>query len=126
MGEEMGGERRASERFPMDFKVSVHDIGESGQVFLEGSVLHDVSGVGVSFLSKAPELYHAGQRLHISIILPGTDTLEARLEGDATVVRVDRIPKTAEVYIGVSMDDPLDFVSGIHLASSPDDSGHSS
>jgi PilZ domain len=126
MDKKRDGERRASERFPMDFKVSVHDVRESGQVFLEDSVLHDVSGVGVSFLSKAPELYHAGQRLHISIILPGTETLEARLEGNATVVRLGHTTETAEAYIGVSMDDPLDFIAGIHLVSSPDDPGRGS
>ncbi|HXH64140.1 MAG TPA: PilZ domain-containing protein [Mariprofundaceae bacterium] len=119
-----GEDRRASQRFAMDFKVSIHDVREGGLSFLEESVLHDVSGVGVSFLSKMPELYHAGQRLHISIILPGTDNLEARLEGNATVVRIGQAAATG-VFVGVSMDDPLDFVSGAHRqVSSPGDSGH--
>lgn len=107
-----GTERRASQRFAMDFKISIYDH-ENGRRFLEDSVLHDVSGVGISFLSRSPQLYQTGQRLHICIVLPGTDTLEARLEGDASVVRVD-VHAESTASIGLAMDDPLDFVAGMY------------
>lgn len=122
MVQENDAERRESERFAMDFKISIHDIHEGGQSFLEDAVLRDVSGVGVSFLSRMSERYHPGQRLYISIVLPGTDHLEARLEGNATVVRIGQITD-GRAFVGVSMDEPLDFVSAARRSPPADDSG---
>jgi hypothetical protein len=122
MVQENGPERRASERFAMDFKVSVHEIRDGSRSFLEDSVLRDVSGVGIGFLTHRPETYHVGQRLHVTIILPGTDRLEARLEGDATVVRVAQDTEKG-MFVGVSMDDPLDFIAGMHRMSAQNDPG---
>ena len=76
-----GSEHRSSQRFAMDFKISVYIEQDGSQRFVEDSILQDVSIDGIGFLSRSPRLYHIGQRLHVSIGLPGTDTLEARLEG---------------------------------------------
>ena len=122
MVQENGPERRESERFAMDFKVSIHEVRDGKQSFLEDSVLHDVSGVGICFLTRRSEMYRPGQRLHVTIILPGTDRLEARLEGDATVVRVARDPERG-MFVGVSMDKPLDFIAGVHRMSARNDPG---
>ena len=40
---------------------------------------------------------------------PGTDMLEARMEGRATVIRVDEADADGRTLVGVSMDDVLDF-----------------
>jgi hypothetical protein len=122
MAQEKDTERRTSERFAMEFIISIHRIHDDGEIFLENTVLHDVSGGGISFLSHMPHTYHPGQRLHISIILPGTDHLEARLEGNATVVRIGHMD--AGMYVGASMDEPLDFISAVHQASLAGNSGH--
>jgi hypothetical protein len=117
-----GGNRRDYERFAVGFKVSIFDMREPGQQLLEESVLKDVSGGGVGFLSRSPGLYHPGQRLRISIILPGTDVLDARLEGNATVAWVDEERSdTKGVSVGISVDDLLDF--GRTTRSATDDQG---
>jgi len=108
-----GSEHRSSQRFAMDFKISVYIEQDGSQRFVEDSILQDVSIDGIGFLSRSPQLYHVGQRLHVSIVLPGTDTLEARLEGDATVVRMDAYAEST-TSIGLLMDNPLDFISGMH------------
>ena len=80
------------------------------------------SGGGMSFLSRSPGLYHPGQRLHIKITLPGTDVLDARLQGNATVAWVsEEHSDTQGVSVGVSMDDLLDFRSSTRSAA--DDHG---
>lgn len=119
MDQEKDAERRAKERFSIHFKVSIFDIGEAGRHFLEESELHDVSGDGLSFLSHSPQMYQVGQRLHVSIVLPGTDRVDARLEGNATVAWVNPSPE-AMVSVGLAMDDPLDFISGTHRLHQPE------
>lgn len=101
--------RRAYDRFALDLKVRVCAPGGDGRQMLEDSVLRDVSGGGASFASRDPGRYHIGQRLRLVIMLPGTDRIDARLEGFATVVHVDRPGADDAALIGVSMDDMLDF-----------------
>lgn len=108
--QESGGNRRDYERFAVGLIVRIFDTRESDQQCLEVSMLENVSGGGLGFLTRSPGLYYPGQRLHISIILPGTDVLDARLEGNATVAWVGEARSdTQDASVGVSMDDLLDF-----------------
>ncbi len=101
--------RRAFERYTLDLRVRVCVSGGDGRQMLEDSVLRDVSGSGASFASRDPGRYHIGQDLRLVIMLPGTDRIDARLEGGATVIRIDRPAADGAALIGVSMDDMLDF-----------------
>jgi hypothetical protein len=101
--------RRAYERFALDLKVRVHAAGGDGRQVLEDSVLRDVSGSGAAFPSRDPGRYHIGQRLLLVIQLPGTDRIDARLEGHATIIRIGGPGADDPALIGVTMDDMLDF-----------------
>lgn len=101
--------RRAYERYALDLKVRVYALAGDEAQMLEDSVLRDVSGGGASFASRDPARYHVGQRLQLVIQLPGTDRVDARLEGHATVVHIDKPAGGEQTLIGVSMDDMLDF-----------------
>jgi len=101
--------RRAYERYTLDLRVRVCVSGDDGRRMLEDSVLRDVSGSGASFASRDPGRYRVGQHLRLAIMLPGTDRIDARLEGHATVIRIGESGADGAALIGVSMDDMLDF-----------------
>lgn len=101
--------RRAYERFTLDLEVRVYALDDGGRRMLEDSVLCDVSGSGASFASRDARPYRIGQRLQLVIVLPGTDRLDARMEGEATVIRIDPPDADGAVLIGVTMDDMMDF-----------------
>lgn len=101
--------RRAYERYALDLKVRVYALVGDETQMLEESVLRDVSGGGVSFASRDPGRYHVGQPLQLVIMLPGTDRVDVRMEGQATVIRIDEPAGGDRALIGVSMDDMLDL-----------------
>lgn len=119
------GSRRAYERHTIEFEVEVSALDGAQREFMEMAVLRDVSGGGACFISTRPELYSEGQRLALAIYLPGTDQLDARMQGDATVVWIGApddaapggMPRTS---IGVCMDDLMTFEHIMQNMESPD------
>lgn len=51
--------------------------------------MEDVSGGGAKFLTKKYDMYFPDQLLDITILLPGTDEMEAHMKAKAIVVRID-------------------------------------
>jgi hypothetical protein len=82
-------ERRTDSRFQVDLLTEVTARGVDGEIFLEKTVLRNMSGGGASFLTTRGGRYYRGQQLNIRIDLPGTADVKACLEGSATVSRID-------------------------------------
>lgn len=105
-------EHRQFERFPIGFVVEVHLMNPDGsRQRIETAELKDVSGGGVRFVSAHSETYKIGQRLHLSIFLPGTGKVTATMEGNASVVWVGTL-ENGGVSVGVKLDDLMNFGRG--------------
>lgn len=114
--ENQGAGRREFERFPVEFKVEVHALEGVIRHYLEDACLRDVSGGGACFSSVCPDMYSIGQRLLLTIHLPGTDKMNATMEGEAIVAWIGEQEgvasnKPAGSRIGVMMDDLMAFNS---------------
>ena len=120
-------ERRRSERRPIEFQVEVYTLPEEGHRLIEKTVLKDISGTGLCFLSKTPNLYTSGQEVVIDISMPGTDQMDAVMECRASIIRVDGAGRIADqdghwVQVGVSMSSLMDFQQREHEDDSEDGS----
>lgn len=107
-------ERRRSERRSIEFQVEVYSLPEQGRQLIEKTVLKDISGTGVCFLSKNPELYTSRQEVILDINMPSTDRLNAVMECRAEIIRMDNADRTEVdgthwIQIGVTMNTLLSF-----------------
>ena len=108
-------ERRAFNRFPMEFVLEVSSEDIEGKKFYEKKMLKNISGEGARFITKQTGKYIPGQSLEMSICLPGTDEVKAHMRGKATVVRIDASnnsgigEKSQGMGIAVKLDTPLSF-----------------
>jgi len=108
-------EKRKFNRFSIDFMLEVAAEDLEGKNFNEKAVLKDISGEGARFITQQAGKYFPGQHLAVAIFLPGTDELNARMRGSATVQRItpssgseiDR--RYNEMDIAVRMDTQLYF-----------------
>ena len=112
-------ERRRSERRPIEFQVEVYTLPEQGRKLIEKTVLKDISGTGVCFLSKNPNLYSSGQEVVLDINMPGTDQMDAVMECRANIIRIENTAQQTEmesqwVLVGVSMSSLLTFQQRDH------------
>jgi len=76
-------------RSPLDFILEVFAESIEGTIFEDKAVLEDISGEGAMFLSEKPDMYFTGQLLNLTILLPGTEEMEAHMKAKAIVVRID-------------------------------------
>ena len=108
-------DKRAFNRFPMEFVLEVSAKDSEGKEFNEKTVLNDISGEGAKFITQQAGKYFPGQSLEMTIYLPGTNEVKADMRGKATVVRVDPSSnsgigeKSQEMSIAVKFDAPLHF-----------------
>ncbi|GMR00163.1 MAG: hypothetical protein BMS9Abin18_0996 [Zetaproteobacteria bacterium] len=114
--ENQGTGQREFERFPVEFKVEVYALEEVIRHYLEDACLRDISDGGACFFSVCPDMYSVGQRLFLSIRLPGTDKMNATMQGEAIVAWIGEQEggssnKPAGSRIGVFMDDLMAFNS---------------
>lgn len=108
-------DRRNFNRFPIEFvmEVSAEDI--EGKKYKENTILKDISGEGARFITQQASKYFPGQSLEMTIHLPGSDEVKARMRGKATVMRIDSPSdsevedKNQEFSIAVKLDAPLHF-----------------
>ncbi len=101
-------EHRKFERHDIDFTVSVA-LPEARENVIETSVVKDISGSGIRFISSQPERYAIGQKIHLFIHLPGAGEASACMQGAATVVRIGKATKDQDVTISLRLDQPLSF-----------------
>lgn len=106
-------ERRGSERRPIEFQVEVYSLPDQGRKLIERTVLKDISGTGVCFLSKNPELYTSGQEVILDINMPSTDRSHAIMECRAGIIRIEDASRQDDgehwIQIGVTMNTLLSF-----------------
>ncbi|MDX8396074.1 MAG: PilZ domain-containing protein [Mariprofundaceae bacterium] len=101
MVNESGVDKREFERFSVGFhiRISSHDDVE----LIELSTIENISGGGISFLSRKSDQYFIGQTLEIAICLPGSEEVKALMKSSATVMRL------TDGSVGVRVDDMLSF-----------------
>ena len=82
-------DRRAFDRFPIEFEIEVTTEDMEMGKYKEKVLLKNISGEGVKFTTRKADKYALGQQLEISIYLPENDEVKARMKGKATVVRIE-------------------------------------
>jgi hypothetical protein len=108
-------ERRAFNRFPIEFVMEVSAEDSEGNKFNEKTMLKNISGGGAKFITQQAGKYFPCQSLEIIIYLPDTDEVKACMRGTATVLRIDPSSnkdigeKSQGVGIGVRFDTSLRF-----------------
>jgi hypothetical protein len=111
-------ELRQFERHALEFGVDVYTVLNETKVLIEKTVLENVSGGGVCFVSKRPDLYSRGQRVFLHICMPGTDEMNAGMECMAKVVWLHQVQtgdvEKLQTTIGVCMDGVLSFEKTVH------------
>ena len=111
-------EFRKFERHALEFVVDVYTVLDETKVLIEKTVLENVSGGGVCFVSKRPDLYSNDQRIFLHICMPGTDEIDAGMECMAKVVWIhqeqSREVEKQQATIGVCMDGMLSFERTVH------------
>lgn len=102
------GDKREYQRYEVHYDAAVYD--QSGNELLERMRLKNVSGGGVCLLSQHPERYSLNQIITVSIMLPPTERMAARLKGVGRVVRVgEEDIKSGTTPIGVLVIKPFLF-----------------
>lgn len=107
--------RRDFKRFPIEFVLEVSAKDVEGNDYKEKTILKDISEEGTKFISLQAGKYFLGQPLEMTIYLPETGAIKARMKGRATVVRIDPPSnsdigdRSQEIGIAVRMDTLLDF-----------------
>jgi hypothetical protein len=95
---------REFERYSVSLKAEVNLAGG----YSETTVLRDVSGGGASFITTCPEHYSIGDRVDITIQLPGGGSLHAKVKGAGKVASMSELGE-GETTVGLRLDDLLDF-----------------
>jgi hypothetical protein len=95
---------REFERYSVSLKADVNLAGG----YSETTVLRDVSGGGASFITTHPERYSIGDRVDITIRLPGGGSLHAKVKGAGKVASMKELGE-GETTVGLRLDDLLDF-----------------
>lgn len=94
-------------------EVSAQDL--AGKKYSEKTVLKNICIEGAQFVTKLRDKYYIGQQLKITLYLPGTDEVNARMIGKATVIRIDQPDKlqlnheSKEIAITIKIDSPFYF-----------------
>jgi hypothetical protein len=111
-------ELRQFERYALEFEVEVYTALDETRVLIERTLLQNVSGGGVCFMSKRPSLYSTGQKVFLHICMPGTDKMDAGMECMARVVWTHQLrsgeAEEQQAVIGICMDTALSFEKTTH------------
>ena len=107
--------KRNFDRFPLEFEMEVVAKDIEGKGFKEKTVLIDISGGGAKFTSRLADNYYLGQPLKLTINFLESDVKTSRVEGNATVVRINKLNdsvvnnKDQVVSIAITLDTALQF-----------------
>jgi len=108
-------ERRLFNRIKIKLVAEVSVKGSKKEPRKDNVRLLDISGGGVRFASRNPEIYRIGQLVHISIHLPGKSEVSAFMKGWGKVVRIQTgtgagTPPLRRKEIAITLETPLKFV----------------
>jgi hypothetical protein len=108
-------DRRDFDRFPIAFLMEVAATDNKGNKYKEKTVLKNISGEGAKFITKQTGKYFPGQSLELTIYLPGSAEVKARMSAKATVMRLDPLSnskidgRSQMISIAIKLDTPLHF-----------------
>lgn len=108
-------ERRAFKRYLMEVALEVAGEDAAGNRYKDKAVLMNVSGDSAMFITGLSGKYFLDQSLELTIYLPGTDDVNARMIGKATVIRINPLvysgikEKGQRISISVKVDAPFCF-----------------
>jgi hypothetical protein len=111
-------ELRQFERHALEFEVEVYTVLGETKVLIEKTLLKNVSGGGICFVSGRPALYSTGQKIFLHICMPGTDKMDAGMECIAKIVWSHRLQtgetEEQQAVIGICMESVLSFERNMH------------
>ncbi len=90
------------------YSVSLNAEVTLADGYSETTVLRDISGGGASFVTTCPEHYSIGEKVDITIHLPGGGSLNAKVKGAGKVASMKELGE-GETTIGLHLDEMLDF-----------------
>ena len=90
------------------YSVSLNAVVSLADGYSETTVLRDISGGGASFITTCPERYSIGDKVDITIQLPGGGSLHAKVKGAGKVASMSELGE-GETTVGLRLDDLLDF-----------------
>ena len=108
-------ENREFKRYAIDFMLEVSGEDTAGNKYKDKALLVNVSGEGAMFITRLADKYFLDQFLELTICLPGTDDVNARMRGKVTVVRIESLvdsgikEKGQRISIAVRFDMPFCF-----------------
>lgn len=108
-------ERRMFKRYAMEVALEVSGEDAAGNRYKDKAALMNVSGEGAMFITGLAGKYFLDQPLELTICLPGTDDVNARMRGKATVIRIDPLidsgikEKGRRISVAVKVDAPFRF-----------------
>ena len=106
-------EKRKDKRYIIKFFMEVCAQDLTGKKYSEKTALKNICAEGAQFVTKLSNKYYLGQQLKITIHLPGTDKVNARMTGKATVIRIDQPDKSQinhegkESAVTIKIDSPF-------------------
>jgi len=100
------GNQRAFQRYQSDFTVSVA-LPQDKDNILETATVRDISGGGLSFISRHAGRYALGQQLMLRVHLPAAGHAPACMQGAATVVRIGDVQNNDEAAVSLHLDQSL-------------------
>jgi len=100
--------KREYVRYEISLNAEVESLDDKANDHKEATVLRDISGGGARFVTTHPDHYSIGQKVDLTIKLPGGDALRAKMEGTGRVIWMGEF-KEGETSIGISMDDLMVF-----------------
>jgi len=100
--------KREFERYNISLSAEVGTLDDHANDHSEMVMLQDISGGGARFTTSHPDYYTIGQKIDVTIKLPGSNAMHAKFEGVGRVVWMGELDEN-ETSIGVCMDDLLVF-----------------
>jgi len=100
--------KREFERYDISLNAEVKSFDDLGNEHRETTVLEDISGGGARYVTIHPDHYAIGQKVDLTIQLPGGSVLNAKMEGTGRVIWMGEFEE-GEISIGICMDDLMVF-----------------
>jgi len=101
----ISNERRQQDRFSSILGISINSIDQNGDDVTETTLLRDISGSGLSFLTKQPSEYDFGQSIDITLFSTNNPDSEKFNIGSGKVMWIDDPAGDSSGWIGVMLDD---------------------
>jgi len=102
-------ERRQQDRFSSTLGISINAINQDGSDFAETTHLRDISGGGLSFLTRKPQHYDFGQSVDITLFLSEQSDGKGFGVGIGKVMWINDPSTDSSGWIGVMLNDLMNI-----------------